>query len=71
MQHLIGLADAGRGAEEDLEPAAAFLLGRLEQRLGRRPLVAVRRLGVGHRVIRAPQAYGPGAIAAAGVQSAG
>ena len=42
MQHLVGLADAGRRAEEDLEPAAAFLaLGRLEQRIGRGALFEV------------------------------
>ena len=34
QQHLVGLADARRGAEENLQPAAAFLLGRVEQRLG-------------------------------------
>jgi len=35
LQHLVGLADAGRRAEEDLE-AAALLLRRLaQQRLGR------------------------------------
>ena len=27
LQHLIGLADARRGAEKNLQPAAPFLLG--------------------------------------------
>ncbi len=35
-QHRVGLADAGRGAKEDLELAARFLLRRLQQRVGRR-----------------------------------
>src|SRR5262249_49939576 len=35
-QHLIGLADAGRGAEEDLELAAALYVRPLQQRIGRR-----------------------------------
>ena len=32
LQHLVGLADAGRGADEDLEPAGAALFppGRFE-----------------------------------------
>ena len=33
-QHLVGLADAGRGAEEDLQPAARLLLRGLQQRVG-------------------------------------
>ena len=32
LQHLVGLADAGRGAEENLEPAAALLARGVEQR---------------------------------------
>ena len=48
-QHLIGLADAGRGAEENLQPAAAFMLRRRQQRFGRRsPLT----LGHGPSVAR-------------------
>ena len=37
LEHGVGLADARVGAEEDLEPAAPFLLGLLEQRFGCRP----------------------------------
>ena len=33
QQHLVGLADARRGAEKDLEPTAALLIGGVEQRL--------------------------------------
>ena len=36
-QHLISLADAGGGAEENLQPAAHVAAGGLEQRLGQRP----------------------------------
>src|SRR5260370_13022642 len=35
-QHLVGLADAGRGAEEDLVLAARLLFRRLQKRVGRR-----------------------------------
>ena len=43
LQHLVGLADAGRGAEEDLQPAAPLLFapGRLEQGVRRGPLIEV------------------------------
>ena len=49
VQHLVGLADAGRGAEEDLQPAARALLAarRVEQRVGRgarsasRPVIGI------------------------------
>ena len=43
LQHLVGLADAGRGADEDFEPAGATLFpaGRLEQGLRRRSLVRI------------------------------
>ena len=43
LQHLVGLADAGRGADENLEPAGAALFppGGLEQSLRRRSLVRV------------------------------
>ena len=34
-QHLVGLADAGRGAEEDLQLAALLLFRRLQERVGR------------------------------------
>ena len=37
LEHRVGLADARVSAEEDLEPAAPFLLGLLEQRLGGGP----------------------------------
>src|ERR1700704_2482641 len=45
QQHLIGLADAGRGAEKNLEPAAAFLLRRVEQRFRRGSRFALRHAG--------------------------
>ena len=43
LQHLVGLADAGGGADEDAQLAdAAFLApGRFQQGLGRRPLVGI------------------------------
>src|SRR5262249_5655139 len=43
LQHLVGLADAGGGADEDLEPAGLTLFapGGLEQGLRRRSLVRV------------------------------
>src|SRR5262249_788332 len=43
LQHLVGFADAGRGADENLEPAGSVLFapGRLEQGLRRGPLVRV------------------------------
>ena len=44
LQHGVGLADAGRRAEEDLEPAASFPVGQGEQRIRR----GTRRLGQGH-----------------------
>ena len=34
QQHLVGLADARRGAEKNLQPAAALLFGRGEQCFG-------------------------------------
>ena len=41
LQHLVGLADAGGGADEDLQPADMLLLapGRFEKRLGRGSLI--------------------------------
>ena len=52
LQHLVGLADAGRGADENLEPAGRALLppGGLEQGLRRRSLVGVAPL-IRHRQI--------------------
>src|SRR5262249_59508349 len=43
LQHLVSLADAGRGADEDLEPAGLplFAPGGLEQGLRRGSLVRV------------------------------
>ena len=43
LQHLIGLADAGRGADEYLQLAGAIALapGRLQQRVRRGPLFGV------------------------------
>ena len=41
-QHLVGLADAGRGAEEDLQPAAGLAQRFLEERIGRGALVRFR-----------------------------
>ena len=40
-EHFVGLADAGRGAEEDLQAATRFPLGFRQQRLGGRTAVAV------------------------------
>ena len=47
-QHLVRLADAGRGAEEDLQPPLLLSLRLAEQRFGRWTLVAIRRLGARH-----------------------
>ncbi len=44
-QHLIGLADARRGAEKDLEAAATFLPGRVEQCLRRWSRLSLRHRG--------------------------
>ena len=43
LQHLIGLADAGGGADKDLQPAGGvtFPPGGLQQRIRRRPLFRV------------------------------
>ncbi len=43
LQHLVGLADAGRGANEDLEPARMALLapGRFQEGFRRRTLFGV------------------------------
>ncbi len=35
-QHLIGLADAGCGAQKNLQPASCLALGIFQQRIGRR-----------------------------------
>ena len=40
-EHGVGLADAGRGAEEDLQPAAPLALGLAQERFGRRAVVAI------------------------------
>ena len=48
-QHLIGLADAGGGAEEDLEPALRLALGALQKRVRRGSLQRVATV-VGHGV---------------------
>ena len=48
-QHLVGLADAGRGTEENLELAAALLRGGREQRLWRRAVLAIALVGLAHR----------------------
>ncbi len=47
LQHLIGLADAGGGADKDLQPAgvAALPPGGFQQRVGRRSLFKV---AIGH-----------------------
>lgn len=39
-QHLIGFAHARRGAEENLQPPARFLLGKREERIGVWALIA-------------------------------
>jgi hypothetical protein len=43
LQHFIGLADAGSGADKDLQPAGAAALppGGFQQRIRRRPLFRV------------------------------
>ena len=43
LQHLVGLADAGSGADEDLQPAGVvtFAPGGLQERIRRRPLFRV------------------------------
>ena len=53
LQHLVGLADAGRGAEEDLSACRATLLARaaFEQGVGRGALSSVSRRGSGHRAL--------------------
>ncbi len=48
FQHLEGLADPGRRAQEDLQLAAALARNGLEQRLGRGALVTVGSVGRGH-----------------------
>ena len=47
-QHLVGLADAGRGAEEDLQPPAAFVPHLGQKGLGRGSLVAAVASFLGH-----------------------
>ena len=47
-QHLVGLADAGCGTEEDLEPPAPFLSHFSEKGLGRGSLVVAVAVLVGH-----------------------
>ena len=42
LQHRIGLADAGRGTDEDLEPAPLLASGLCLQRLRRRPALGLR-----------------------------
>ena len=50
-QHLVGLADAGRSPQKDLQPAAGFLGRLLQQGIRRGPVVAVGSLFVHrHRV---------------------
>ena len=43
LQHLVGLADAGRGADENLEPAGATVLapGGFQQGFRRGPLFGI------------------------------
>ena len=53
-QHGVGLADAGRRAEKDLEMAAAFLLGERQQGFRRGSL----RLFSGHGAPMPAQSYG-------------
>jgi hypothetical protein len=49
-QHLERLTDAGRGAEEYLQAALALACRLAKERVGRRALIALRGLGVGHRL---------------------
>ena len=51
-EHLVGLADARRGAEENLQPAARLLLRVRKQRVGRGP--PSRRTSVVHTVHSCP-----------------
>ena len=50
LQHLVGLADAGGGADKDLQPAGAAALppGSLQQCIRRRPLF---RVAIGHKAL--------------------
>ncbi len=48
-EHLVGLANARRRAQEDLEPALALPTRLAEKRLRRGTLIAVRGIGAGHR----------------------
>ena len=58
LQHLVGLADARRGAEKDLQPPGAtfFLSRQFQQRIGRRTTVAIGAL-VSHRQASFPLAH--------------
>ena len=70
LQHFVGLADTGRRADENLQLADAPLLTprRLEQRVGRRPVVKVASL-VGHPAEQSP--HGPiEGVSAASLSSA-
>ena len=49
LQHGEGLADAGGGAEKDLQPPAPLPVGLGQERFGRGAVVAV---GIGHQFIR-------------------
>ena len=58
-QHLPGLADAGGGAEEDLQPPAGLADGLIEQGVGRGTRLGVSAV-VGHAVIPRPCCSGGG-----------
>ena len=51
LQHLVGLADAGGGADKDLQPAGLIVLppGGFQQRIRRRPLFRI--VAIGHEAI--------------------
>ncbi len=54
LQHLVGLADAGRGAEKDLEPAAPLAPRFAQQGFRRRPLIGVEGVAVGQTISSPP-----------------
>ena len=70
LQHFVGLADAGRGTDEDLEPAGSMLFAPrgLEQGLRRRSLVRVAPL-IRHRDVSARRCPGRSAAQSGALQT--
>ena len=66
LQHLIGLADAGGGADEDLQPAGLIVLapGRLQQRFRRGSLFGIAALICHEAIIVLRAAAEPSAVTA-------